>query len=790
MSRLGDAGADLDRDSPCSGKAVPRADFRLAGTALGCWLAACCGLRIPAVAGLAVAGTAAVISIAIAAGVIVATGRLSARGRKAGRAETIGWITIAATLGVVIGASVTAARVAERDAQPLAALVARQATVTAGMVVREDPRLLSGARAAGTVLIEADLVRIEPEDGPASVAIGRIVVIASGAQWRRLLPWQRVRGTGRLAPAKGGDLTGAVLLVNSAPVDVGRPAMVQRAALGLRAGLRKACSTLPSEVAGLLPGLAIGDTEQLDQDLEEDFRATGMTHLCAVSGSNCAIVVGAVLLLARWLRAGPRASAALGGLALVGFVILVRPSPSVLRAAAMGGLALLALATGRSKAAMPALAASVIMLVALDPALAMDAGFALSVLATAGLLLLVPGWVAALRARRVPPGVAEAIAVPAAAQVACAPVIAGLSGTVSLVAVPVNLLATPAVAPVTILGVGATVLSPLWATGAKGLALLGSFPAGWLVWLARAGAGLPVGQVPWPAGWGGGLLLGVMLVCGMLLARIRPVRRVLLVAITAAGVGAISIRITQPGWPPEGWSIAMCDVGQGDAVALAAGHGQAVVVDAGPEPGLVNACLRDLGVTAVPMLVISHFHDDHVGGVSGVLNGRSVATVVVPEYAEPQANFEALQSAAAAARVPLVTARSGASYAAGAVGLTVLAAGGLLRGTRSDPNNNSLVIRAVVNGVSVLLPGDAEIEQQEDLLAGDTRHALPAAILKVPHHGSSYQYRPWLLAVNPRVALVSVGQGNAFGHPSGQTLRWLADLGTVVVRTDQSGDVA
>ncbi|PWU62458.1 competence protein ComEC, partial [Micromonospora globispora] len=246
------------------------------------------------------------------------------------------------------------------------------------------------------------------------------------------------------------------------PAPHGPPPWLQRAAGTLRAGLQRACDPLPDEQGGLLPGLVVGDTSRLTPAVEEDFRATGMTHLNAVSGSNVAIVVGAVLLLARWARAGPRVAVALCGLALIGFVILVRPSPSVVRAATMGAIGLAALAAGRPRAALPALCAAITVLVIVDPELAGDPGFALSVLATAGLLLLAPGWRDALRRRGVPAGLAEALAVPAAAQLTCGPVVAGISGTVSLVAVPANLLVVPAIAPATVLGVAAAVVSPFW----------------------------------------------------------------------------------------------------------------------------------------------------------------------------------------------------------------------------------------------------------------------------------------------------------------------------------------
>ena len=234
------------------------------------------------------------------------------------------------------------------------------------------------------------------------------------------------------------------------------------------------------------PGLIDGDTTHLDPAVATAFRTTGMTHLLAVSGSNVAMIIGCVLLMCRWSRAGPTMSAIVCGIALVGFVILVRPTPSVLRAAAMGCIGLVALATGRVRAAVPALATTVTVLIVYDPALATDIGFGLSTFATAGLLLIAPHWRDALLRRRVPRGAAEALAVPAAAQVACSPLIAGFSGTVSIIAVPANLVAIPAVPAATILGVAAAVISPLWPSGAAFLAWLASWPARWL--LARRGA--------------------------------------------------------------------------------------------------------------------------------------------------------------------------------------------------------------------------------------------------------------------------------------------------------------
>jgi competence protein ComEC len=618
----------------------------------------------------------------------------------------------------------------------------------------------------------------------------RVLVLTGDPGWEALLPGQRVRATGRLAPPRGGDLTAAVLSVTGPPELLGDPPWPQRAAGSLRAGLRSATAPLPPEPGGLLPGLAVGDVSRLDPGVSDDFFVTGMSHLTAVSGANVAIVVGFVALAARAGRAPPWLTATICGLALVGYVILCRADPSVLRAGAMGAVALVALASGRSRAALPALGATVTALVVLDPQLAGEVGFALSVLATAGLLLLAPRWRDALRRWGVPRGVAEAIAVPAAAQVAVAPVIAGLSGTISLVSIVANLAATPAVAPATVLGVLAAAVSPVAPPVAEFLAWLGSWPARWLVLVSHHGAGVPAALVPWPAGVSGALLLAAITVAGLLALRHRRVR--LLVAVVAASVvfGALPVRTVASGWPPAGAVLVACAVGQGDLLVVPVGGGAAVVIDAGPDRAAADRCLRDLGVRTIPLLVISHFHADHVGGIDGVLRGREVTAVLTSTVPEPAPGYELVASAAAVAGVPVRAAQPGSAYRLGDVTLGVLGPPFALAGTRSDPNNNSLVALVTAGGVRVLLPGDAEVELQRELLAQLGPDRLRADVLKVAHHGSAYQDPAFLDAVDPALALVSVGADNSYGHPHPAPLDRLEDGGARVLRTDTNGDLA
>ena len=651
-------------------------------------------------------------------------------------AGSIRWIGVAVLLGAGCGAVATAARVSVREAGPLAALVDAAATVQIDLVVRDDPRALRGSPGLPpTYLVAVDLEAVRSAEPAVALRLdARALVLGSDPGWRTLLPGQRASTAGKLLAPRGGDLRAAVVSAKDAPVLHGRPPWGQRAAGVLRSGLQRACLPLPEQAGGLLPGLVVGDTSRLDPALEEDFRTTGMTHLNAVSGANVAIILGVVLFLVRWARAGPLLAALLCGVALVGFVILARPSPSVVRAAAMGAIGLLGLAAGRPRAALPALAAGVAGLIVVDPELAGDPGFTLSVLATSGLLVLAPQWRDGLRRAGWPVGAAEALAVPAAAQLACGPVVAGLSGTVSLVAVPANLVAVPAIAPATLLGVAAAVLSPVWPAGAEFAAWAGHWPARWLVLVATYGARVPAGAVPWPDGVAGALPLAVITVALLVAARRPLVRR--LVAVVALGgvLGAVPVRLVASGWPPPGWLIVACAVGQGDAIVLPAGAGRAVVVDAGPEPAAVDQCLRRLDVRQVVVFAVSHFHMDHVGGVAGVFRGRSVLAVVTPDWPEPVGGRAAVGAQARAARAPVYPVGPGWTYAAGGLELTVIGPQEPLRGTNSDPNNNSLVLRARVDGRTVLLPGDAETEEQQELLSRLGPAAVRADVLKVAHH--------------------------------------------------------
>ena len=753
-------------------------DLRLAIGAVAAWLAVIAGLgwspsRILTM-GLLGAGVGVALLVAARCGASMAAALAAAA---------------LAAFCVALVLIPLAARSARARDSPLAALARERAAVTATLTISGDPRPLAATGPAGAPRVVVDAALRSVTLGGRELPVdGAVLVLAPAAGWRDLLPGQQVRVDARLQPSLGGELIEAVLAAESEPELIGRPPWWQRAAGAVRASLRVASSGLPALPRGLLPGLIDGDTSGLDPVLAERFKIAGLTHLVAVSGTNCAIVVGAALLALRRFGAGPVTCAAVGLAVLLAFVVVARPSPSVLRAALMAAIALAAFASGRQRDGVPLLSAAVLGLLVWRPQLAVDAGFAMSVLATGALLLIAPAWAAALRRRRVPPVIAESAAVAAAAHVVTAPVVAAISGRVSVVAIPANVLAEPVVAVTTVLGFCAALIAPVWMGMGVALAQLAGWPCRWLVWVAEFFGSRHGATLPWPSGSLGGLALLAATLASLWLARRAGPRRALACAAGVALIVQLPVRAVVSGWPPHGWVLVACDVGQGDALVLPSGPGNAVVVDSGPDPVAVDRCLADLHVHRIPLLIISHYHLDHVGGVDGVFHGRQVGAVFAGPLAEPASGVEIVRHVLADHELAVSSPGIGGRIDVGAVRLEVLAPRVAMRGTRSDPNNSSLVVRATVRGVRILLPGDAEIEAQQSMLAAGID--VHADVLKVPHHGSAYSDARFLAAVHARLAVISVGLHNDYGHPSPLLLAELAKLGMPVRRTDRDGDVA
>lgn len=771
-----------------------RSDARLVPGAVAAWTGAWAAPAMPLWASVGAACAGAVGTV------------LCLQGPASRRRAVAAALLACAAAGALVGGLRTAAD----RAGPVPVLAARGGEAPVELSVQTDPERRA-RRVHGSELREPPTVFGARVDRVAGTRVRTpITVVASGPKartWLGLLPTTRVRASGRFVPGRGGVV---LFLVRDAPARIGGPAAHQRFAGHLRASLREACAELPPAARGLLPGLVVGDTGMLPPDLEADFRITELTHLTAVSGTNITILLGFVLLVLRHGGIRGRLLPIAGAVAVAGFVVVARPEPSVLRAAAMGLVTLLALFSGRPRRGLPALAVAVLTLVLFDPTLARSYGFALSALATGALLLLAPHWTARLRSRGWPTWAAAVVAVPLAAQAVCGPIVVAFAHRVSVVAVPCNLLAEFAVAPATILGFVALVTAPICAPLGHVAAWLASWPIAWIATVARTGAALPGAAVTWPPGVFGGVVLAAVTVAAV--PALRAVRvpagaprrrrsRGWARAVAAIGLAGVAVLVllrppalVRPltGWPPPNWHVVMCDVGQGDALVLNAGPGAGVLIDAGPDPRAVDRCLRELGVRRLPLVLLSHFHADHVEGLPGALRGRAVAEIQGSPLAEPAGEQARVRRWATAAGVPLTVPRDAERRTRAALAWQTLTpspahthpdtVGG------SAVNNASLVVLARRHGVRMLFTGDTESEAQQDL-----RARLAGArvdVLKVAHHGSARQDPALILALRPRLALVSVGADNTYGHPAPSVRALLAAAGARLLRTDTDGPIA
>lgn len=694
-----------------------------------------------------VLGVAATIAAAAAIACLV-TAHVIARGRPALASAVLRTVALGAALSCPLLLASDAVVASGFDAcDEVSLLLLGQATPTEVLITGCE-----GAPSAAPGVVRSAMLLQAPD---ASLTIG-------GTATGRCSAW----------------LDGSRWLLTCTDLDVTEPAAWLAWAAPLRDGLLTASAEMPGTGGELLPGLAIGDERRVSPQLRTAMLETGLSHLTAVSGANCVIVVGAAFQSAAALGARRAVRVAAGAGALAAFVVLVTPEPSVVRAGAMASIWLLGIVTGRRAGAIAVLALAVLLVLAVQPHLATSVGFALSALATCG--LIVHGRpIARVLARWLPTPLAQLIAVPLAAQLWCLPVLVGLDARVSLVSVLANLVAGPAAPVVTVVGLAACVAAPLAPAVAIGLVWVAWIPAAWIAGVAMVAQQLPAAQIPWPAApWGAvaaSVMLGAVTIGHARGRLVRGIAAALVVGLVA-GLGAA--------WPGirlgtlADWRIAQCDVSQGNAT-LVRHAGAVVLVDTGKDPALMRRCLTTLGVQRIDLLVLTHFDVDHVGGASALV-GRTGMLVHGPLDDRAGPLVDGLAAAGAATQ----ESRRGDAWQVGEVRVEALWPVG-----DAAPGNDASVAVTIDlpgGGVELLVLGDLGAEPQSRLLRAGIP---PAAVVVVAHHGSADQLPALYRRVGASVGLIGVG-ANDYGHPTDAALRLVRDAGTTALRTDELGTIA
>lgn len=593
----------------------------------------------------------------------------------------------------------------------------------------------------------------------------------------------RLAFAARVTPLPGAEQSGFELRpAGDVRVAAVPPAWLGWAA-GLRTGLGEAAGGLGGDGGALVPGLAIGDTSGVDEELDAAMRASSLSHLTAVSGANCAIVTAAAFALAALCRLGRGTRILAALVALGGFVVLVTPQPSVVRAGAMAIAVLVAIAVGRPGGGIAALAVAVIGLLAFDPWLARDYGFALSAAATAGLLLLA-GPLAGRLGRVMPTPLAVVLAVPLSAQLACQPILILLDPAIALYGVPANLLAAPAAPVATVVGLLGCLVLPVLPSVGVGLLQVAWLPASWIALVAHGAAGLPGGRLPWLPDAAGALLLAgcTALALGLAMTgrrhrRARAVAAALLAVCLAAPIGSglgapAVIGATRPG----SWDVAACDIGQGDAVVVRSARATALI-DTGPEPAALERCLALLGVDRLDLLVVTHWDADHAGGATAVV-GRVDTVIHGPLDGGRSERVLGPLVRGGAEAVEVVAGHQGRL---GDAGWRVV-----WPEPRAAPGNDASVVLALdAPTYRAVFLGDLGEGAQERMLA--SVELGPVDLVKVAHHGSADQSERLYEELDATVGVIGVGADNGYGHPTDRLLGLLLESGTTAVRTDRSG---
>lgn len=689
---------------------------------------------------------------------------------------------------VLLGCGVTVLQISAQTSQPLSGWINQKPMAQISGLISTQAQARATPTAAVWKSPEIQVFTLATDSitvGDVSYAIAVPVTVEVEAGVVVPPPGSSVTLTGNLDQSyRYGNFAAGVSSVSGIEV-MSSPGFVDSLAQSMRGGLTQALFGVDERGGSLVAGLAIGDESALPGELRDQMRLSGLAHLTAVSGGNVAIVLAMVILVSMLagVKLVGRVVLSLGALGF--YVILVQPQPSVVRAATMGAIVVIAFLVGGRTAGPSILSTAVIILLIFDPSLGISWGFALSVCATAGIVVLTPILMEYAQRTpylmRTPPVILVAALLTISAQIATLPLLIAMGTPIGLGSVPANILAMPMVVFITVGGLLSSMMSLVSPELAHGLALVSSWPAMWI-------AGLAAYFSSWPALSGLAVIVALILVTGIVMLAwyfSQP--------LIALGGGVVLLLFLMVhgthlapwnNWPGDSWSIVMCDVGQGDGLVVRDRSGNVLVFDVGGEDTVIDNCLKDLGVTEISAIVLTHFHRDHIGGIAGALRGRNVQRIIATGYHEPAEQFEYV-SREIPAGITQSEVIAGQVYTLGEIAVEVLWPARFIQ-QGSMPNNASVVVLVTIQGHRILLTGDIEREAQAEIMRQVTQ--VDVDVVKVPHHGSANFDEGFATWVNAEIALISVGQDNDYGHPAPEAL--LAWGGSEIYRSDQDGAVS
>lgn len=570
---------------------------------------------------------------------------------------------------------------------------------------------------------------------------------------------------------------------------------------------------MPKQDAAAIFAMLFGGYQGIRPELLEAFTVTGIVHILSVSGSHITLMAGTANIVGRFLHMSPRATAALATGVILFYSLLAGAIPPVIRSALMGILTLLALTAGRERDAQHILGLVALGLLLYSPLWLFDISFQLSFGATAGLLYLAPLLRERLR-KKLPVFVADSLAVTIGAQLSVLPIIAWYFNVLSLSSLLANLVIAPIVEWIIVAGLLAGLLASLIPMAGKVVFLLASVVLGLVYELSRWVAALPGSQIYMPTfSWWGGILyymeLGWLIIDGEHKKRLMPCVDMGgklrdskgWQAVFLLGVLVVIFCCWQILGNNKEMQVHFIDVGQGDSALVITPHGRAFMVDTGGvREGSYDIGSRvdvpyllHYGVQKLDYIFLTHAHDDHAGGVKGILTKIPVGAIGIGhEGAEDYLQAFGTGKIGKIKKL-LVPLQEGSSIELDGVRIDMLYSPESKKVQESHlqatGNEFSNLIRVSYGEASFLFTGDLVAEQEQQVLANGTNVA--STVLKVGHHGSrTSSSQEFLTAVNPGWAVISCGYNNSFGHPHKEILNRLNSCTKAeILRTDQQGAI-